>query len=98
MSLLLPERSFSIDSIDGNPSIPKFPHIRAQLSAFARQYKPVDSYDSDAEGDEFGRAPSSLVNRVVALLDDEQEDELKQLLREIYGIDEETVRSYPPHI
>ncbi|KAJ3754135.1 hypothetical protein EV360DRAFT_52192 [Lentinula raphanica] len=70
----------------------KFPHTRAQLAAFSRQYKASDSYDSDAEGgDELARVPSTLVNRVVSLLVDEHEDELKDLLKETYGVDDQTV-------
>lgn len=70
----------------------KFPHTRAQLSAIARQHKPTDNYDSDAENDDYNRVSSSLVNRVVLLLTDENEDELKRLLRSLYGMDESTVR------
>ncbi|TFK39365.1 hypothetical protein BDQ12DRAFT_681662 [Crucibulum laeve] len=70
---------------------PKFPHTKAQLSAIARQHKPTDNYDSDAENDDYNRVSSSLLNRVVALLDDENEDELKVLLKDTYSIDDVTV-------
>ncbi|TFY80701.1 hypothetical protein EWM64_g3312 [Hericium alpestre] len=71
----------------------RFPHTRAQLSAIARQYKP-DSYDSDFEGDDFSRTSPSFVARVVSLLDQEREDELKSLLKDKYGdIDAETLES-----
>ncbi|ESK97727.1 zinc finger ccch type domain containing protein [Moniliophthora roreri MCA 2997] len=71
---------------------PKFPHTRAQLAAFARQHKPSDSYDSDAEAlDDLGRVSSSFVNKVVSLLGDEREDELKALLKETYGFDDQSV-------
>jgi hypothetical protein len=69
----------------------KFPHTRAQLSAIARQNKPLDCYDSDADGDEYSRVSSSFVMKVVALLDEEHEDELKTLLKGTYGMDDETV-------
>jgi hypothetical protein len=51
----------------------------------------LDNYDADIEGDEFCRVSSSFVSKVVALLDDEHEDELKALLRETYAMDDETV-------
>lgn len=83
----------SISGYDSSSTMSKLPHTRAQLSAIARQHKPLDSYDSDADGDDFNRVSSSLVNRVAALLDDEQEDELKVLLKSTYGMDDETVSS-----
>ncbi|KAF8885020.1 hypothetical protein BD779DRAFT_1801509 [Infundibulicybe gibba] len=95
--LTLPSHSFydtgnPSDAANGELSVsPKFPHTRAQLSAIARQHKPLDSYDSDAETDDLNRVTSLLVNKVVALLVDEQEDELKILLKETYGIDDETL-------
>ncbi|KAF8074760.1 hypothetical protein FPV67DRAFT_1407991 [Lyophyllum atratum] len=83
--------AFSDSAADPSSLMPKFPHTRAQLSAIARQHKPLDNYDSDADSDEFNRVPSSLVNRVAALLADEQEDELKALLKGTYGMDDETL-------
>ena len=78
----------------------RFPHTRAQLSAIARQYnKPTrigDSYDSDVDGaDDLARVNTALVNKVVALLDGEHEDELKELLKETFcpTMDDEEVRS-----
>jgi hypothetical protein len=76
----------------------KFPHTRAQLSAIVRQNKPLDSYDSDADGDEFSRVSSSFVSKVVSLLDNEQEDELKILLKGTYGMDDEMVESATPFL
>jgi len=75
----------------GQERVPKFPHTRAQLSSIARQHKPLDNYDTDAEGDDFGRVTSSFVSKVVALLDNEHEDELKALLKDTYAMDDETV-------
>ncbi|KAG5645726.1 hypothetical protein DXG03_005422 [Asterophora parasitica] len=85
--------SFTQDSVTDPPSsMPKFPHTRAQLSAIARQHRPLDSnYDSDADGDDFSRVSSPFVNRIAALLADEQEDELKALLKNTYGMDDETL-------
>lgn len=83
--------------VDVGPSlletaVPKFPHTRAQLSAFARQYKPLENPESDVEGGEdFNRVTSSFVYRVISMLSDEQEDELKGLLKDIYGMDDEAV-------
>ena len=84
--------SGSTSGHDVSPSFPRFPHTRAQLSALARQYKPADSYDSDAEGDDLNRVSPTLVARVVSLLDHEHEDELKRLLKDTYsGLDDEAV-------
>lgn len=69
----------------------KFPHIRAQLSAIARQYKPLENYDSDAETDEYNKVPNSLVSEVVSLLVDEREDELKVLLKTSFSMDDDSV-------
>jgi hypothetical protein len=73
---------------DSSPSIPKFPHTRAQLSLIARQHKPLDS---DVDGDDFSRVSPTLVSRVVSLLVEEQEDELKAFLKKTYNMDDETV-------
>ena len=69
---------------------PRFPHTRAQLAAIARLYKP-DAFLGDADGDH--SISSSLVARVVGLLDAEREDELKSLLKDMFGpISDEEVR------
>ncbi|KAG6812823.1 hypothetical protein H0H92_016092 [Tricholoma furcatifolium] len=80
--------SLSDSSID---PMPKFPHTRAQLSAIARQHKPLETYDNTADPEEFNRVSSSFVNRVVAMLVEEEEEGLKDLLKSTYGMDEETV-------
>lgn len=86
----------SFDGVEGvdNPfSIDapiKFPHTRAQLQAIARQHR--DSCDSDAEVEDQGRVDSSMVAKVVALLDQEDEEHLKSFLKDTYTIDNETVR------
>ncbi|KAJ6581249.1 hypothetical protein B0H19DRAFT_1114405 [Mycena capillaripes] len=67
-----------------------FPHTRAQLVAIARQFKPLptDGYDPDPDD---MRVPPELVEQVVSLLHEEQEDELKLLLKAAYSLDDETV-------
>ena len=77
-------------SADGSGP-PRFPHTRAQLSAIARQCKPPENYDGDAEGDDFGRVSSFFVTQIVDLINDDREDELKTLLKETYTMDDETV-------
>lgn len=70
----------------------RFPHIRAQLTAIARQYRPLDTYDDEID-DDSNRLSSALVARVVSLLDGEREEDLKNLLRDTFGpaIDDEEV-------
>ncbi|KAF7356826.1 hypothetical protein MVEN_01018100 [Mycena venus] len=67
-----------------------YAHTHAQLVAIARQYKPLptDGYDPDPDD---ARVPPKLVEQVVQLLRDEQEDELKALLKSAYDLDDETV-------
>lgn len=72
---------------------PRFPHTRAQLTAIARQYRPLDNYDDDND-DDSSRITSAFVARVATLLDGEREEELKMLLKDTFGssIDDEDVR------
>jgi hypothetical protein len=72
---------------------PRFPHTRAQLTAIARQYRPLDNYDDDNE-DDSSRVTSTLVARVASLLDAEREEDLKTLLKETFGpnMDDDEVR------
>ncbi|PIL25055.1 hypothetical protein GSI_12944 [Ganoderma sinense ZZ0214-1] len=86
---LRPKSSFSSlsDSAslhnDNDPSpTPRFPHTHAQLAAIARLYKP-DAFLGDPDGDQ--NISPSLVARAVALLDAEREDELKGLLKDMFG-------------
>ncbi|EMD39041.1 hypothetical protein CERSUDRAFT_81811 [Gelatoporia subvermispora B] len=73
----------------------KFPHTRSQLVVIARHYKPNDVYDSDIDSDESGRITSSFVSQVANLLDSEQEEELKALLKENFGdIEEEELEQH----
>lgn len=69
----------------------KFPHTRAQLAAIARQHRPADGYENDADAEDHGRVDSSFVTKVVGLLDEEHEEELKSLLKDAYSIDDEMV-------
>lgn len=80
---------------NGDLFSPKFPHTRAQLSAIARQHKPLDNYDGDAELDDSNRIPPAFLNQIVALLVDEREDELKILLKQTYPMDDESVSYFP---
>ena len=79
---------------DTDPSsTPRFPHTHAQLAAIARLYKP-DAFLGDPDGDQ--NISPSLVARVVALLDAEREDELKGLLKDMFGpITDDEVRLLP---
>jgi hypothetical protein len=71
---------------------PRFPHTRAQLTAIARQYRPLDNYDDDNDGGSSGIS-SALVARVASLLDAEREEDIKNLLRDSFGpsIDDDEV-------
>lgn len=62
----------------------RFPHTRAQLTAIARQYRPLDNYDDDGDNDST-RVSTALVNKVASLLDAEREEDLKNLLRDTFG-------------
>jgi hypothetical protein len=68
----------------------RFPHIRAQLAAIARQHKETSEIEID---DETGaRIPADFVHKVVEFLDNEHEDQLKALLTETYpSMDSESV-------
>ncbi len=82
-----------LNSLVQELSVPaRFPHTRAQLTAIARQHRPLDNYDDDND-DESNRITSTLVARVASLLDSEREDELKVLLKDSFGpsIDDDEV-------
>ncbi|TFY72321.1 hypothetical protein EVG20_g693 [Dentipellis fragilis] len=86
--------SGSFSGFEPSLAPPRFPHTRAQLSSIARQYKP-DTYDSDFEGDDFTRINPGFVARIVSLLDQEREEELKSLLKDKYGdIDDESLEQH----
>ncbi|KAH7890675.1 hypothetical protein F5I97DRAFT_1837554 [Phlebopus sp. FC_14] len=72
----------------------RFPHTRAQLSAIVRQYKgSAEGYDGD-DGDDSSRISTSLVIKVATLLADEQEDELKALLKTTCGVDDDMLEQH----
>ena len=76
---------------------PRFPHTRAQLAAIARLYKP-DAFAADAEADPSNIISSSLVSRVAALLDGEREDDIKHLLKDMFGpMSDDEVCCRPSH-
>lgn len=74
----------------------RFPHIRAQLAAIARQHKESSEIELD---DETGiRIPSDFLHKVVESLDNEREDELKALLTETHPtMDSESVSAGVTH-
>ncbi|KAL4063202.1 hypothetical protein V8B97DRAFT_1955637 [Scleroderma yunnanense] len=73
--------------------VQRFPHTRAQLSAIYRQYKgPLESCEDN--DDESTRITTSLVTKVVALLGDEHEDELKELLKTSFGVDDDMLEQH----
>lgn len=77
----------------------KFPHTRAQLALIARDHRFRDMIvgeghsnggnESDMDDDEQAKVSSDLVRRVAALLDDEKEEELKELLKKTFDLDDE---------
>jgi hypothetical protein len=85
-----------------NGSTTKFPHTRALLAALAHDYgvsnknnnKP-SSETSDSEPESDGKEDTTnsdtLVARVIQLLDDEDEDALKDFLKLTFGISDESV-------
>ncbi|KAF8573761.1 hypothetical protein K439DRAFT_1642732 [Ramaria rubella] len=66
----------------------KYPHTRAILAAIAASVKPQDGdgQDVDQEGDEVQGINSALISRVVTLLQEEKEDELKEYLKRAFAI------------
>ena len=82
----------------------QFPHTRAQLALIARDHRfremiigeshgngLFSGNESDIDEDEQTKVSSDLVRRVAALLDDEREEELKELLKKTFELDEESV-------
>lgn len=102
-----PSKSTGNSTTNSNTPSNKYPHTRAQLSYFARQYKPAyasSGHDSHDNGDmdnlhsneaELKQGVSqALVNEVVSLLGEEKDEELKALLKENYGMDDESVVAF----
>lgn len=77
-------------------AVQRFPHTRAQLLAIFRQYKGSLEDQGDNDNDESSRVSTALVTKVAGLLADEQEDELKALLRTTLGVDDDMVGSSLP--
>ncbi|THH09723.1 hypothetical protein EW145_g1804 [Phellinidium pouzarii] len=86
------------------PQTQKFPHTRAQLANIARDHRfrelagAASANDSDADVDDYGRwgdeqeahVSSALVRQVASLLSEENEDELKELLKKTFEMDSES--------
>lgn len=75
----------------------KYPHTRAVLAAIGASMRPpdVDSVDTDQDGDEGQRVSPALVSRVVTLLQEEKEDELKEHLKQTFSILDAVVSDAP---
>lgn len=85
------------------PQSQKFPHLRAQLAVIAQEYRlreavgsPSTGNDSDGDaqddsGDPDARVSSTLVRQVAGLLEEEKEDELKDLLVKTFDMDAQSV-------
>ena len=80
-------------------AVPKFSHTLAHLSTIAREFKAIDNsgfeIDQDHEADdaaEPAKMGTTLVKQVVALLDDENEEGLKDVLKDAFpGLDDDSV-------
>lgn len=96
----------SIDLVQSSCGLTKFPHTRACLSALAREYgsstkggmvnPPSDTSDSETDNDNREVDPArtdDLVAQVIQLLDDDNEDGVKDLLKRSFDISDENVRS-----
>ncbi|KAF8517959.1 hypothetical protein BU17DRAFT_49347 [Hysterangium stoloniferum] len=66
-------------------SATKYPHTRAILVAIAASVNP-NSADTDQDGDEAHRISPALLSRVVSLLQEEKEEELKEQLKAAFSI------------
>jgi hypothetical protein len=63
---------------------PRYPHVRAALNALARQHKPRDAADDDEATSP--RVGAETHSAVVALLEDEDDEQLQAVLRETFGV------------
>jgi len=94
----------SMDSVQSSSGLTKFPHTRACLSALAREYgssikgetvkPPSDTSDSETDNDNREADPArtdDLVAQVIQLLDDDNEDGVKSLLKRSFDISDENV-------
>ena len=71
----------------------KYPHTRAILLAIAAGLKQFDGEgtDTDHECDDGQRINSAFVSQVVTLLQEEKEDELKELLKQVFSLPADVV-------
>ncbi|KAG0709149.1 hypothetical protein DFH29DRAFT_886691 [Suillus ampliporus] len=75
--------------------VQRFPHTRAQLLAIIRQQKGgADGFDGDGEVDESSRISTSLVTKAAGFLANEQEDELKELLKTTCGVEDDMLEQH----
>ncbi|KAJ8591815.1 hypothetical protein M405DRAFT_92450 [Rhizopogon salebrosus TDB-379] len=75
--------------------VQRFPHTRAQLLVIIRQQKGgSDFFDGDGDGDESSRISTSMVTKVAGLLANEQEDEVKTLLKTAYGVEDDMLEQH----
>ncbi|KIJ55451.1 hypothetical protein M422DRAFT_152285 [Sphaerobolus stellatus SS14] len=74
----------------------KYPHTRAILAQISNSIKHLDpdSLDVDVDGDDVQRISPAIVSRVVALLQEENEEELKDYLREAFSIPDTVVNDH----
>ena len=96
MSAALEEPGFlsmASDPDQSSAASAKYPHTRAILAAIAASAKLSDteSLDTDQDGDEGQRISPALVSRVVTLLQEEKEDELKEHLKQAFSMPDTVV-------
>jgi hemerythrin-like domain-containing protein len=92
-SLLAPSSINSGALAEDRQKIPHI-HLRAQLGSIHRQYKPLETYDTESGVDDVGGVASSFVQQVVSHLEEEEEEELKALLKDTYAMDEDSVSKH----
>lgn len=94
----------SMDPMQTLSGATKFPHTRAFLAALAREYgfsnktstasTPSETSDSDPENDSRevdSAGTDDLAAQVIQLLDDDNEDDVKDLLKRSFDIPDESV-------
>jgi len=75
-------------------STSKYPHTRAILVSIAATAKDNDSLDVDTDNDDNQKVSPAIVSRVVMLLQDENEDELKNYLKDAFSIPDSVVSAH----
>lgn len=71
--------------MSANPLSHKYPHTRSALVGIIREYRP------DGDAGEYGDEADGLLQQVVGLLRDENEDELKSLMKNNLDIGDDAV-------